>query len=401
MSYEFSEDELPSDRIEEVMAMSLAVRGNENAVAGPSQPKRRAAPAHSRSRVEPIDELSIIEAELDEVDEEISRLRKLRDSLLARKQYIIQRQPIASAVSAPTANGKGKAKNGDINYFTEFPWSLGLKAKMKEVFKIDNFRLCQEAVCNANMDMRDIVCVMPTGGGKSLTYQLPALLTPGCTLVISPLISLMSDQLFHLKEAGVEAVMITSETSPGENKAMESRLAAMVSGNTTGQPGIKLCYVTPERIAKNKLFRTLLGKLADVRKLARIVIDEAHCVSQMGHDFRTDYLKLDVLRKLFPSVPIMALSATCPPSVLRDLLNTLGMPPIVDGRAASKKGTVYFSAPLYRANLHYSVVSKPATAKSHLKMMQNYILDNHKGHSGIIYCLTPKRPRTSRSSCRP
>ncbi|KAH7925066.1 ATP-dependent DNA helicase [Leucogyrophana mollusca] len=263
---------------------------------------------------------------------------------------------------------------------------------MKKVFGIQSFRLCQQGVCNANMDGRDVVCIMPTGGGKSLTYQLPAILTPGCTLVISPLLSLMRDQLLHLQEAGVEAVMLTGGTPKSLSDEIQSRLISLALSKSSGQAGreIKLCYVTPEKIAKSKVFVSLLRKLVEGGKLARIVIDEAHCVSQLGHDFRPDYKKLSVLRQFFPHVPILALSATCPPKVLQDILKILQMKPVVDGKASGREGTVHFSAPLYRKNLHYYVHPKPSSVKEVISTMSEYILQNHKNESGIVYCLTKK-----------
>ncbi|EGO29247.1 hypothetical protein SERLADRAFT_445074 [Serpula lacrymans var. lacrymans S7.9] len=265
---------------------------------------------------------------------------------------------------------------------------------MKKVFHIDNFRLCQQGVCNANLDGRDVVCVMPTGGGKSLTYQLPAILTPGCTLVVSPLISLMTDQILHLREAGIEAVMLTSGTSKGELSSILSRLTAMASSRSHSMDDfakdIKLCYVTPEKIAKSKTFMSLLQKLVDGAKLARIVIDEAHCVSSLGHDFRPDYKELRKLRQYFPDVPILALSATCPPKVLNDILKILQMKHTVDGKAATRQGTVYFSAPLYRKNLHYAVLPKPSSTTQVIEAMVEYILEKHRDESGIVYCSTKK-----------
>ncbi|EIW51605.1 ATP-dependent DNA helicase [Trametes versicolor FP-101664 SS1] len=260
---------------------------------------------------------------------------------------------------------------------------------MKSVFGFDSFRLCQEGICNASMDGRDVVGIMPTGGGKSLGYQLPALMVSGCTLVISPLLALIRDQIMHLNEAGVDAVMLTSATSQAEQNNIYSRLREMASG-ASHAPEIKLCYVTPEKIAKSKTFTSALEKLYRVNKLARFVIDEAHCVSQQGHDFRPDYQRLSSLRQLFPSVPILALSATCPPIVLRDLLKTLQMGAPIIGTAATTKGTVLFSAPLYRKNLHYSVLPKPSSAQSSIRAMCDYILEHHPKDTGIVYCLSKK-----------
>ncbi|KAF8970329.1 P-loop containing nucleoside triphosphate hydrolase protein [Flammula alnicola] len=291
--------------------------------------------------------------------------------------------------------GKGKAQQR-TNYSTEeFDWSDALKRRMKAVFGIDDFRLCQRGACNANMDGRDIVCIMPTGGGKSLTYQLPALLTAGCTLVISPLISLMTDQILHLKEAGIEAVMLNSATSKQDKSAILQNLK-MLSERRVGthDKEIKLAYVTPEKMNKDKTFRSLLQRLDQAGKLARIVIDEAHCVSQLGHDFRPDYKELHILRKIFPSVPIMALSATCGPQVLADLINILGLRGPIDGNDAPPLGTVYFSSPLYRKNLHYSVVPKPDKAADQIIAMKDYILEHHPNDTGIIYCFSVKDTET-------
>ncbi|KDQ53749.1 hypothetical protein JAAARDRAFT_136746 [Jaapia argillacea MUCL 33604] len=261
---------------------------------------------------------------------------------------------------------------------------------MLSVFGIEDFRLCQKGVCNANMDKRDIVCIMPTGGGKSLTYQLPALLSPGCTLVISPLISLMKDQILHLKENNVEAVMLSSGMTKEQHRRATDSLNALAARRERSDKDIKLCYVTPERIEKSKGFVTILDKLVKANRLERIVIDEAHCVSDQGHDFRPDYRNLSKLRVLYPRIPILALSATCPVQVLNDLLHILGLSATVDGRAATRSGTVLFSSPLYRANLHYSVLPKPDAKKDSIQAMVNYILQHHPKHSGIVYCLSKK-----------
>ncbi|EJD05581.1 ATP-dependent DNA helicase [Fomitiporia mediterranea MF3/22] len=345
--------------------------------------------------------MSALDAELKDVKEQISDLQDLQAQILAEKQNIDQElktlngSRLSEVIASSSGKGKGKAPSGGaINYMTEaFEWSGELKARMREVFSIQSFRLCQEGVCNANMDGRDIVCIMPTGGGKSLTYQLPGLLNPGCTLVISPLISLITDQILHLHEFGVEAVMLMGSTSKEESRDIYSRLAAAANpkANRNGAVlEIKFCYVTPEKIAKSKSFTSMLEKLANAGKLSRIVIDEAHCVSQLGHDFRPDYKKLSILRQLFPRVPILALSATCPPKVLKDLLLTLRLKPVVSGTAASADGTVYFSAPLYRKNLHYRVVPKPSSSNGLIKAMSDYILNHHQNDSGIVYCMSKK-----------
>ncbi|KZT54726.1 ATP-dependent DNA helicase [Calocera cornea HHB12733] len=359
--------------------------------------------------------LTSLDSEIASVERDIAKLQTLRHSLLEEKtgvqreleasmgRTLSARPPAGPGPSNASARGKGKGKG--IDYMDEFEWGQELLHRARKVFGIKDFRFCQKGVCNANMDGRDIVCVMPTGGGKSLTYQLPALLTPGTTVVISPLVSLIADQIMHLREAGVEAVMLTGATSKEESRDIFTRLGqkkqtkgrgavrAVDDGNSE-QEEIKLCYVTPERIAKSKTFMSLMEKMALDGRLARIVIDEAHCVSSLGHDFRPDYKKLSILRQLFPTVPILALSATCPPSVLKDLLKILKMRPVVDGNAATIDGTVYFSSPLYRANLHYSVLPKPSSQAAAIQAMADYILAHHARDSGIVYCLSKKDTQT-------
>ncbi|THH10608.1 hypothetical protein EW145_g1208 [Phellinidium pouzarii] len=402
----FKSDHVTSDMgTTRVLAYTLQdVSGSFGSHATTSVHKNKSAMQPEYTRQELNGRLASLDAELKEVDEQIEKLRKLRSKILAERQSVINelntyndKQPSALASSA-IGKGKAKAVVGAIDYMEErFEWSGELRARMQTVFRIENFRLCQEGVCNANMDGRDIVCVMPTGGGKSLTYQLPALLNPGCTLVISPLISLITDQILHLREFGVEAVKLTGSTSKEESRDIFSRMAMTAGIKNKGNynngpvsPEIKLCYVTPEKIAKSKTFTSMLEKVVNAGKLARIVIDEAHCVSQLGHDFRPDYKKLSILRQLYPRVPILALSATCPPKVLKDLITTLRLKPVVACTAANADGTIYFSAPLYRKNLHYKVLPKPSSAGAVIKTMTEYILDYHQGDSGIVYCLSKK-----------
>ncbi|PVG04636.1 ATP-dependent DNA helicase [Serendipita vermifera] len=356
-------------------------------------------------------------SEIQSVEEDIARLQALKRDLNVELQKVKQELethtiashnalPLDNGVSSRPAGGERNASNGRsshnkagfVDYFSMFEWSEELRKRMQQVFGFEQFRLCQEGICNASMDNRDIVAVMPTGGGKSLTYQLPALLCSGTTLVISPLISLITDQILHLHEAGVEACMLTGAASKEEQRSILQRLTQNSSKGKGpahgGQNEIKLVYVTPEKIAKSKTFLSALQKMANNGTLVRIVIDEAHCVSQLGHDFRPDYQKLSILRQLFPHVPILALSATCPPKVLQDLLKILRMDSVVDGNSAPAKGTVYFSSPLYRKNLHYRVVQKPASASDVIDVMAKYITEEHSGHTGIIYCLSKKDAET-------
>ncbi|KAF8324278.1 P-loop containing nucleoside triphosphate hydrolase protein [Cantharellus anzutake] len=340
--------------------------------------------------------------EITSVDASIAELEKVRNSLIQERQKVQQKlELLLTNRQAPIARSMANSLDSGstqplIDYSGEFEWDEDMKSKMTQIFGIPSFRLCQQGVCNASLDGRDIVCVMPTGGGKSLTYQLPAIISQGCTLVISPLISLITDQILHLQSAGIQAVMLTGSTPKEEVRSITARLnaAARSPVSSSADMEIKLCYVTPEKVAKSKTFVSMLEKLAVAGKLARIIIDEAHCVSQLGHDFRPDYKKLSILRQLLPHVPILALSATCPPRVLKDLLLILRLKPAVNGNAATPEGTVYFSAPLYRKNLHYSVSPKPASATAVIQSITDYILEKHKDDSGIIYCLSKKDTET-------
>ncbi|KAG8886455.1 hypothetical protein FRB98_001274 [Tulasnella sp. 332] len=408
-------DYLGSDDLNEVLANSLETSAvgplhrdihNVGSAPSTSQPAYTLKPQLMARR-------AALSAEMSSIDNDIAQLQSIRAGLEKERRGVDRQLESLSAsatvsterarqqmnIAKPTPSNAGPSTG--VDYTENFDWSGPLKKRMSEVFGIREFRLCQEGVCNANLDGRDIVCVMPTGGGKSLTYQLPALLSPGCTLVISPLISLITDQILHLREAGIEAVKLTGGTSKEETKSIFSRLTSSSSSrgavramDLDDEKEIKLCYVTPEKISKSKVFTSILEKMATAGKLARIVIDEAHCVSQLGHDFRPDYKKLSILRQLFPHVPILALSATCPPKVLQDILMILRMKAVVDGRAANRDGTVYFAAPLYRKNLHYRVVLKPSSASAAIKAMADYILQYHRKSSGIVYCLSKKDTET-------
>ncbi|KAI1789477.1 ATP-dependent DNA helicase [Ganoderma leucocontextum] len=349
---------------------------------------RRAGTSKSRTQVASGKDLQSLDDEIEDVERKISSLQALLKALQRERDEKIREMQQAQAPQR--SNDEETATAGTVNYNGEFEWTGALHDRLKTVFGFDSFRSCQEGICNANLDGRDIVAIMPTGGGKSLGYQLPALIARGCTLVISPLLALISDQVMHLHEARVDAVMLTGATPKEEQNRIYQRLQEMANG-IQGTPEIKLCYVTPEKIANSKRFKSALDKLFRVKKLARFVIDEAHCVSDHGHDFRPDYQKLNVLRQLYPKVPILALSATCPPGVLKDVLDTLRMPGLTrTASAAEPKKTVLFNTPLYRKNLHYAVHPKPATTNDSIAAMRDYILMHHKNDTGIVYCLTKK-----------
>ncbi|WP_158729765.1 MULTISPECIES: DNA helicase RecQ [unclassified Flavobacterium] len=233
-----------------------------------------------------------------------------------------------------------------------------LHAKLKESFGFEKFRPNQEDIINSILSGQDTLAIMPTGGGKSICFQLPALLFPGITIVISPLIALMKDQVDSLKANGIEACFINSSQTESERNFYTERLQS----NT-----IKLVYVAPESLSfLDNLFNTLTISL--------IAIDEAHCISSWGHDFRPAYTNLGYLKNRFPSTPILALTATADKATRKDISNQLNL-----------KNPKLFVASFDRKNLSLEV--RPA-----LDRVQQIIefIQNKPNEAGIIYCLSRK-----------
>ncbi|XP_002530679.2 ATP-dependent DNA helicase Q-like 4A isoform X1 [Ricinus communis] len=250
---------------------------------------------------------------------------------------------------------------------TNFPWTTKLEAYNKKVFGNHSFRPNQREVINATMSGFDVFVLMPTGGGKSLTYQLPALVCPGITLVISPLVSLIQDQIMHLLQANISAAYLSANMEWSEQQEILRELSSDYCK-------YKLLYVTPEKVAKSDVLLRNLESLNARGLLARIVIDEAHCVSQWGHDFRPDYKELGILKKKFEKTPVLALTATATASVKEDVVQALGL---VD--------CIIFRQSFNRPNLWYSVVPK---TKKCLDDIDKFIKENHFDECGIIYCLS-------------
>ena len=213
-----------------------------------------------------------------------------------------------------------------------------LDLALSAVFGHQGFRPGQRATCRAAAQGRDCVVILPTGGGKSLCYQLPAVITRGVTIVVSPLLSLIEDQVSTLisleRCGGVPAAHLTSSTKETTSRAILRELHAAAEGRID-YPTLKLLYVTPERLALSENFRDVLEKLHRANLLARIVVDEAHCVSEWGHDFRPDYRKLGQLRSFLPGVPFMALTATATQACESDLRKSLKIKPTAHAHRTS------------------------------------------------------------------
>nr|WP_086938353.1 ATP-dependent DNA helicase RecQ [Thaumasiovibrio occultus] len=232
---------------------------------------------------------------------------------------------------------------------------------LETVFGYDAFRDGQQEVIDAAVAGRDCLVIMPTGGGKSLCYQVPALVRPGLTLVISPLISLMKDQVDQLRANGVAAACINSSMTSEE---LAATYKAMY------QDKLKLVYVSPERV----LMRDFIDHLYQM-PLSMLAVDEAHCISQWGHDFRPEYAALGQLREHFTDVPVMALTATADDATRSDILSRLSM----------RDPLVHLSS-FDRPNIRYSLVEKHKP----LAQLVRYVTEQ-RGQCGIIYCNSRKR----------
>lgn len=231
---------------------------------------------------------------------------------------------------------------------------------LKKYFGHDSFRPLQDEIVSDALAGRDVFALLPTGGGKSLCYQLPAILSEGLTVVISPLIALMKDQVDGLTENGISATFLNSSLPKAEGR---KRYAKLFAGD------YKILYVAPERLM-------LSGFLEDLKKwgACRFAVDEAHCISEWGHDFRPEYRQLAELRRRFPDTPFMALTATATDRVRDDILKQLNF-----------TNPTRYVASFNRPNLAYRIVQKQAVFRQILKFVQSRPFE-----SGIIYCFSRK-----------
>jgi ATP-dependent DNA helicase RecQ len=234
---------------------------------------------------------------------------------------------------------------------------------LQQYFGYNQFRHNQEAIINHVLSGQDTMVLMPTGGGKSICYQLPAMVLPGITVVVSPLIALMKDQVDALRQNGIAAAFLNSSLSSEEQYTVFRQLRS-------GQ--VKLLYLAPERLVGDNRFMEWLQEM----NVSLFAIDEAHCISQWGHDFRPEYLVLGQLKERFPQIPLIALTATADALTQKDIIERLQL-----------KTYKLFEQSFNRPNIHYHVRPK----KNHYDQLCDY-LDGHPDDSGIIYCL-------SRASC--
>ena len=238
---------------------------------------------------------------------------------------------------------------------------------LNTVFGYPQFRGQQEAIISGVIEGNDALVLMPTGGGKSLCYQIPALVREGVGVVISPLIALMQDQVNTLQQLGIRAAFLNSTLTSEQTRDIELKLK---------QGDIDLLYIAPERLAIESTQRFL-----KTLSISLFAIDEAHCVSQWGHDFRVDYLNLSVLHEQFPYVPRIALTATADERTRVEIQQRLQLE----------------NAPLYisgfdRPNIRYTIVQKQASkSKSERHQLLDFIRKHHEGDVGVVYCLSRKK----------
>ncbi|TDH09749.1 hypothetical protein EPR50_G00089060 [Perca flavescens] len=274
--------------------------------------------------------------------------------------------PKPSKISSPEPNFRNPAHDRFRGF--NFPHSQEMMKIFHKRFGLHQFRFNQLEAINATILAEDTFVLMPTGGGKSLCYQLPACVLPGVTVVISPLKSLIVDQVQKLTTLDIPATSLSGAKSDSEAGRIYMQLSRK-------EPIIKLLYVTPEKVSASNKLISAMQNLYERGLLARFVIDEAHCVSQWGHDFRPDYKRLHELRQKFPNVPMMALTATATPRVQKDILNQLNM-----------TRPQVFTMSFNRTNLKYSVL--PKKPKKVDEDCISWIKKYYPRDSGIIYCLS-------------
>ncbi|KAF8723361.1 hypothetical protein HU200_021886 [Digitaria exilis] len=298
-------------------------------------------------------------------------------TLLDHQEELYERQSQLKALLEVSKECRNKSNDESSvtveDWSGSFPWDSQADDTRFNVFGITSYRSNQREIINAIMNGRDVLVIMAAGGGKSLCYQLPAVLSDGIALVVSPLLSLIQDQVMGLTALGIPAYMLTSTT----NKEVEKFVYRALD---KGEGELKILYVTPEKILKSKRFMSKLEKCHHAGRLSLVAVDEAHCCSQWGHDFRPDYKNLGILKIQFPSVPMIALTATATSKVQKDLIEMLHIPRCVK-----------FVSTVNRPNLFYKVYEKSPVGKVVIDEVANFISESYPNNeSGIVYCFSRK-----------
>ncbi|KAI3848093.1 hypothetical protein MKX03_035762 [Papaver bracteatum] len=317
-----------------------------------------------------VEELMTIEVELEEVQDQIKILLDRQEKLYERQSELKSLLDECKTFGSPSGVGVPLPVE---NWSGQFEWDSKADEVRFNTFGIPTYRANQREIINAVMSGRDVLVIMAAGGGKSLCYQLPALLHDGVALVVSPLLSLIQDQVMGLTALGIPAYMLTSTTSKDNEKFVYKALEK-------GEGALKILYVTPEKVSKSKRFMSKLEKCYNAGRLSLISIDEAHCCSQWGHDFRPDYKNLGILKTQFPNVPIIALTATAIKKVQTDLVEMLHIAKCVK-----------FVSTVNRPNLFYMVREKSSVGKVVIDEIADFIQGSYPNNeSGIVYCFSRK-----------
>ncbi|KAJ6703826.1 ATP-DEPENDENT DNA HELICASE Q1 [Salix viminalis] len=305
------------------------------------------------TEVDALEELLNIETEIEDVQDQIKFLLERQEKLHERQselKYLLEAYKASGTGNSANENASRSSSLED--WSGSFEWDSQADDVRLNIFGIPSYRQNQKEIINAIMSGRDVLVIMAAGGGKSLCYQLPAILRDGVALVISPLLSLIQDQVMGLTALGIPAYMLTSTTSKENEKFIYKALEK-------GEGELKILYVTPEKISKSKRFMSKLEKCHNAGRLSLISIDEAHCCSQWGHDFRPDYKSLSILKTQFSNVPVVALTATATQKV--------------------------------QPNLFYTVRSKSSIGKVVVDEIAEFIQESYpNSESGIVYCFSRK-----------
>ena len=323
-------------------------------------------------------QLRSIENQIESIDSQILKLSS------SKQRLIIEKETLQKHLNEIELDNLSKSVNWASE--TEFPWSSDMNTHLQKSFNLSQFRPCQVSAINAFLSGHDVIVIMPTGGGKSLCYQLAAITkNKGFTLVVSPLVSLMEDQVMSLRKLNINV----GQLSAGSEKEEVNRIHDEMLKKGTS---LRLLYVTPERLAKSKRFMAKLQKAYNIGNFTQLAVDEVHCCSQWGHDFRPDYKYLGVMKNLFPDIAIMGLTATITSTVCDDVKNILNM--------GQTSPCLQFKASFNRPNLYYEVRQKPETQEETISVLHSMLTREFCDESGIIYTLSIKDAESISSELR-